>query len=213
MDSPSRPDVRRTYDRIGEHFAQTRAATWPEIDAFCEEFEGDQAVALGSGNGRHVEPLAEQSNSVVAVDLSRTMLLTARNRIGPDVHQLQADVVSLPLRSNTMDLGLYVATVHHLPSEELRARSLAELARILVPDGPALVSAWATTHDRFDETEGFDTTVEWTLPDGTMVDRFYHIVDPAEFTDLLDRSPLTVDRCWTASGNCYAIVRGPSAPR
>ncbi|MFC6726055.1 SAM-dependent methyltransferase, partial [Halobium palmae] len=74
--------------------------------------------------------------------------------------------------------------------------------------GRAVVSAWSTEHDRFDATEGFDTTVDWTLPGGERVGRFYHIYDPAEFRADLDASALRAVETFVSSGNCYAVV-GP----
>jgi hypothetical protein len=84
--------------------------------------------------------------------------------------------------------------------------SLDELARVLADDGRALVSVWSTAHDRFDADEGFDTTVDWTLPDGEVVERYYHIYDPAEFRVDLDASQVRPVEVFVSSGNCYAVV-------
>jgi hypothetical protein len=78
------------------------------------------------------------------------------------------------------------------------------------------VSAWATVHDRFSEQsgdadEGFDTYVDWTLPGGETVPRFYHIYAPAEFRTDLAASRLTPLDTFVSSGNCYAVVGPPSA--
>jgi len=97
-----------------------------------------------------------------------------------------------------VDLAVYVATLHHLPTRESRIASLDELARVLSPRAAALVSAWSTEHDRFDADEGFDTTVDWTLPGGETVPRFYHVYDPAEFraqTSMRARSPSRTRSC------------------
>jgi ubiquinone/menaquinone biosynthesis C-methylase UbiE len=119
-----------------------------------------------------------------------------------------ADAARLPVRDSRVDLAVYVATLHHLPTRELRVRSLRELGRVLAPGGRALVSAWSTEHDRFDGHDtGFDTTVDWTLPDGETVGRFYHIYDPEEFDADLERAGLTVESSVVSSGNCYATVR------
>jgi len=88
-----------------------------------------------------------------------------------------------------------VATLHHLPTRADRRRSLDELARVLAPDGRALVSAWSTEHDRFDDDgdDGFDTTVDWTLPGGEVVPRFYHVYAPDEFQADVAATGLTID--------------------
>jgi len=211
-----RADVRDTYDRIATHFASTREYAWPEVEAFIEAHATEHGTAsvgldLGCGNCRHAELLAADLESVVGLDVSRGLLETGRERALErdfDVALIQGDAASLPLADDIVDVAVYVATLHHLPTRRARRASLDELARVLAPDGRALVGTWSTAHDRFDETAGFDTTVEWTLPGGETVDRFYHIYAPDEFeTDLAD-SDLGVLEWEVSSGNCYATVAG-----
>jgi tRNA (uracil-5-)-methyltransferase TRM9 len=202
--------VRETYDRIADHFSKTRAYPWPEVESFLDGREGRVGLDVGCGNGSHAELLAERCERVIGVDLSRAMLSAARDRI-PDSMSIalaQGDAGRFPVGADVVDLGVYVATLPHLPTGELRVASLDELARVLTPGGRALVSAWSTDHDRFDETEGFDTTVDWTLPGGETVDRFYHIYDPAEFRGDVGASALELRSFELSSGNCYAVV-GP----
>jgi tRNA (uracil-5-)-methyltransferase TRM9 len=205
-----RRDVRATYDEIADHFADTRAYPWPEVESFLDGRSGRRALDVGCGNGRHAELLAARTDHVLGVDISRRLLETADERLD-SAPLLQADAASLPLADGTADLAVYVAAVHHLPDRETRVTSLAELARVLADGGTALVSAWSTTHDRFDAPEageGFDTTVDWTLPGGRTVPRFYHIYAPAEFERDLRAGGLAVESSFVSSGNCYARVEG-----
>jgi ubiquinone/menaquinone biosynthesis C-methylase UbiE len=208
----SRASVRATYDRIGEHFAKTRANPWPEVEAFLAGRSGDVGVDVGCGNGRHTELLAERCDRTIGLDASRALLAVAADRPGPDGNEappyalVQGDAATLPVVADCVDLAVYVATVHHLPTRAGRVASLDELARVLAPGGRALVSAWSTTHDRFDADSGFDTTVDWTLPGGDTVDRFYHIYDPTEFESDVAESALEPASFEVSSGNCYAVV-------
>jgi SAM-dependent methyltransferase len=186
--------------------AAERIDTAERIDA-----AGRLGLDLGCGNGRHAELLAGVVEGVVGVDVSGELLRTARARasergVEDVLGVVQADAGALPLRSGIVDVAVYVATLHHLRPRERRVSSLSELARVLAPGGRALVSAWSTAHDRFDADSGFDTTVEWTLPGGERVPRFYHIYDPAEFEADLDASDLRVVDAVVSSGNCYAVV-------
>ena len=219
---PRRVDVRHTYERIGPHFARTRAYAWPEVESFVADASVDSPEAvgldLGCGNCRHAETLATRVDRVVGLDASRSLLEAGRTRAGDrdfgDALTLcQGDVSTLPFRADAVDLAVYVATLHHLPSRDDRRASLDELARVLAPTGRGLVSAWSTAHDRFEDhdataAEGFDTTVEWTLRDGETVDRFYHIYAPAEFEADLEASGLEIVEWELSSGNCYATVSG-----
>ncbi|WP_136602239.1 class I SAM-dependent methyltransferase [Salinigranum halophilum] len=212
-------EAARTYDRIAEHFAATREYAWPEVETFLDERRGAVALDVGCGNGRHTELLADHAETVVGLDVSRGLLSEAGARAddhGFDAALLQGDAASLPLKRDTVDLAVYVATLHHLAPRSRRVASLDELARVLSPKGRAVVSAWSTVHDRFADGEtdgsdgedtGFDTTVDWTLPGGETVPRFYHIYAPGEFRADLDASSLMPLDVFVSSGNCYAVVR------
>ncbi|MXV64040.1 methyltransferase domain-containing protein [Natronorubrum sp. JWXQ-INN-674] len=220
-DPARRAAVRDTYDRIATHFASTREYAWPEVEAFVEATANTRptdttarsvGLDLGCGNCRHAELLAETCDPVVGLDVSRGLLETGRERARErafDVELCQGDASELPLADDTVDVAVYVATLHHLPTQRARRDSLDELARVLAPGGRALVSAWSTAHDNFDETDGFDTTVEWTLPGGEAVDRFYHIYAPDEFEAALEASDLETLEWELSSGNCYAEVTVP----
>ncbi|MFC4543818.1 class I SAM-dependent methyltransferase [Halosolutus amylolyticus] len=208
-----RAAVRDTYDRIASHFASTREYAWPEVETFVGESVDESdgvGLDLGCGNCRHAELLAGAGlEPVVGLDVSRGLLETGRERAADrefDVALCQGDAATLPIADGCVDVAVYVATLHHLPTADARRASLDELARVLAPEGRALVSAWSTAHDRFDETEGFDTTIEWTLPGGETVDRFYHIYAPDEFERDLAASDLDVLEWELSSGNCYAEV-------
>ncbi len=215
--APAATDLRATYDRIADHFSATREYPWPEVESFLDDHGADASAAtgldLGCGNGRHAEAMADWVGRVVGVDLSRGLLAAAadraRERGFADAFDLaQADAGALPFRDAAFDLAVYVATLHHLGSRERRVGSLDELARVLRPEGRGLVSVWSTEHDRFDAAEGFDTEVDWTLPGGERVPRYYHVYDPDEFAADLRASDLRTVETFVSSGNCYAVVAG-----
>ncbi|NHX36529.1 MULTISPECIES: class I SAM-dependent methyltransferase [Halolamina] len=205
-----------TYDRIAAHFSETREYPWPEIESFLDGRSGAVGLDLGCGNGRHAEVLAAHADRVVAVDASTGLLAEAAERAaehGFETDLVAGDAAAIPLGAGTVDLAVYVATLHHLRPRARRIGSLNELARVLAPGGRALVSAWSTVHDRFADEgtdgSGLDTEVDWTLPGGETVGRFYHVYDPAEFEADLKASELALLEWELSSGNCYAVV-GPS---
>jgi ubiquinone/menaquinone biosynthesis C-methylase UbiE len=205
-------DPQSTYDRIADHFAATREYAWPEVTTFLEGRTTDRALDVGCGNGRHTESLADRARLAVGVDLSRGLLDTAvaraRERGFADrTVFIHGDAARLPIATDAVGLVTYVATLHHLSPRATRVASLSELARVLRPGGAALVSVWSTAHDRFDHETGFDTTVDWTLPGGETVPRYYHIYDPDEFAADLAASDLVTEDVTVSSGNCYAVVR------
>jgi len=205
------PAPHRVYDRIAAHFSETRAHPWPDVTDFVATREGARGLDLGCGNGRHAELLVDQCETVIGVDASTGLLDQARVRATEKGYAdalalVRGDAQLVPLAADTIDLAVYVATLHHLPSRAARIDSLDELARVLAPAGEALISVWSTTHERFDPDTGFDTTVEWTLPGGDVEDRFYHIYDPAEFRADLEASALDIVTVDESGGNSYAVV-------
>ena len=206
-------DPQETYDRIAAHFAATREYAWPEVEQFVDEWGQDRrrALDLGCGNGRHAELLADHVDRVVGLDVSRGLLTEARTRAAErdfSVDLVHGDAARLPFVDGGFDLAVYVATLHHLQSRDARVASLSELARVLTPEGRAVVSVWSTEHDTFDAQMGFDTTVDWTLPGGETVPRHHHLSDPEEFRADLESSALMVVETFVSSGNCYAVVGG-----
>ncbi len=206
-------NLQSTYDRIATHFSETREYAWPEVESFLADRRGERALDVGCGNGRHAELLADHASSVVGIDLSRALLGEAVSRarergFAETTGFVHGDAAALPVGTDAIDLAVYVATLHHLSPRGTRIESLNELARALRPGGVGLVSAWSTAHDRFDREEGFDTTVDWTLPGGETVPRYYHIYAPEEFATDLAESDLTVVDVDVSSGNCYGMVRG-----
>lgn len=209
--------VRDVYDDIAAHFAKTREYPWPEVEAFvADAASGRVGFDVGCANGRHTELLVEPCETVIGLDVSRALLDEASERLGEQppatVEFLQGDAAALPIAESSVDTALYVATIHHLPDPETRRESLRELAHVLDPDGIGLVSAWCTAHDRFeeasaDDTTGFDTTIDWTLPGGETVPRFYHIYAQPEFEADLRAGGLAIESSVISSGNCYARVR------
>lgn len=208
-DGATRQGVRETFDRIAEHFARTRADPWDEVTAFLE---GREAVGigldLGCANGRHLPVLSTVCDRVVGIDVSRALLEVARQDDRTDASLIQGDATALPLQDDGIGVALYVATLHHLPSERERRASLGELARVLRPHAPVLISTWSVAHERFDNVQPGDHFVPWTLPSGERLDRYYHLYDLDSFRSTVEESRLGVDRIWEENGNCWAICRG-----
>jgi SAM-dependent methyltransferase len=108
------------------------------------------AVDIGGGYGRLSVVLAGYSDRVTLVDPS-TQQLDLSRRIFPD-HQLierqLMDAANLRFGTGTVDLVALIRVLHHLPDPEAE---LTEMARILKPDGLALVEVAnsANAHRRF----------------------------------------------------------------
>ncbi len=216
---PSKADVRHTYDRIAESFAERRREPWPEVSTFAEGLRpGLRVLDVGCGHGRHASVLAARGLRVVGVDLSLRLLGIARvasqgwrSRHPPA--WVEADASALPLRSGSVDACLCIAVVHHLPQRSDRLAALTEIRRALVPGGQVFLSVWAADQPRFRELrEGdrrtlqiarHDVRVPWPLPDGTTAFRYYHLFEDDEFRVLIIDSGLREETFFKGSGNLF----------
>ena len=148
-DAPSPPE---TWDAFFSEF-------YLRLAAGDERLEGDaQAQALGAarlaqcpdggdlldvacGFGRHAVPLAQAGYHVVGVDRSQTLLAEARRRAGegrwPEL--VQADYRELPFADASFDAAINLFTSLGYFGDEEDTRALAEIARVLRPDGRLVI--------------------------------------------------------------------------
>ncbi len=220
MAATTKARVRATYERIAEPFAASRAEPWPEVLSFATSLPPNARIAdVGCGNGRHARTLAAEGHPVVAVDFARNLLLIGRRGSrgrtwGHHIGWVQGEATGLPLRTGCMDAALCVAVLHHLPSVEERLQALRELGRVLTPRGRAFVSVWAMDQPRFrkavearrtlpPEVRG-DVEVPWTMPDGVVIPRYYHLFQEGELEQLIIESGLHGERFFRGPGNLFA---------
>lgn len=129
------------------------------------------------------------------------------------------DVLSVPFRSESVDVAISIAVIHHLSTDAHRLRALEELVRIIKPGGQVLVYAWAQVLVylervlRQQEQEensrrkfvAQDVFVPWTLPKNfqepqpgedssqipptTTFQRYCHVYQEGEIDKLFARIP------------------------
>ena len=214
----TKADIRATYDRIAESFAARRREPWPEVASFIETLpRGSRVLDLGAGNGRHAKILAGRGIRAVAFDFSHRLLMIGRTGERAEGQAMRVDWVGgeatkLPFRNASFDAALCIAVLHHLPLESDRLLSLQEIRRVLRRGTPALVSVWAREQPRFQsalalpEVDG-DVEVPWTMPDRTVVRRFYHLFGAGELERLIIASGLDGERFFHGAGNWFAQAR------
>ena len=119
MDLPTKSEIRATYDRIADSFAETRKTPWPEVLAFARHLpRRSRVLDLGCGHGRHARPIAEMGHRVVGIDVSSSLLRLAVSASLPvaNLEWLLGDAARIPLADGSVDACLCVAVLHHLPS-------------------------------------------------------------------------------------------------
>jgi ubiquinone/menaquinone biosynthesis C-methylase UbiE len=142
-----------SYDRIRPVDDNWRRTF--EVVAREADLRGQRVLDLGCGTGRLSAALAEQGIARVwGVDASAEMLAVARERLPGSVGLKQAHAEELPFRDGWFDRVVMWLVVHLVD----RPAALAEIARVLVPDGRLAVVTFATGHfDRYWLNQYFPT--------------------------------------------------------
>lgn len=144
---------------------QTQGRVFQELLPFFEPLRAElnrrragAVLDLGCGNGRHLLHLARAGFTVTGLDISLSGLRLARQWLaeeGLSAPLTQADFrYPLPLRSAAFDALLATQVIHHARLAEVRL-AIAEIHRVLVPGGLALISVASRQDDgiRYHEIE------------------------------------------------------------
>jgi SAM-dependent methyltransferase len=97
---------------------------------------GGRVLDVGCGPGHVVEHLAAHGLLVTGIDLDPRMIERARLRLGATASLAVADVAALPFEADSFDVVLSTLSMHHWADTP---GGLAEIARVLRPEGTALV--------------------------------------------------------------------------
>jgi SAM-dependent methyltransferase len=100
---------------------------------------GDRVLDVAAGTGNVAVRAAARGAQVTACDIAPRMVQLGRERTGPGVTWIEADVEDLPLPDAIVDVALSAFGVVFAPRPEV---ALAQLRRVLVPDGQLGLTAW-----------------------------------------------------------------------
>ncbi len=133
---------RKIYNRIAGQFSSTRKHPWDDFKLF-DRFvsEGDTVLDVGCGNGRLAEYLSEKNIKFSGLDVSEQLINIAKQS-HPNHAFVVGEATQLPFPDNSFDAVFIIATLHHIPSQELRTKVIAEAYRVLKPGKHLLMTDW-----------------------------------------------------------------------
>ncbi len=188
------------FDMFALEFERTRQKPWAEVTDFLDSFaDGSFVLDIGAGGGRHAE-YAAQRHRVVALDISRKMIRIAREK---SAHCVVARAENLPFRENSFDAVMYVASIHHIRTEEGRRNSLKEIKRVLAPKGRLLASAWARDQKKLAAFVDGNGDIEHTWDKKHA--RFYHLFCENELLGLVKDAGFKGVRGWREGDNWWVV--------
>lgn len=215
---------REFYAEFAEHFAASRPVSDPALTCILPYLPSSARILdVGCGDGRLALLLhrTRPGSLYVGVDATPELIEVARSqtdRLGESEVTLrvvdvtrQGWTASLP--HAPYDCVVMLAVLHHIPSFDLRAQVLREVAEVLRAEGHAILSTWRfLAHRRLrrkivdwdcvdideGELESGDYLIDWKR--GGQGLRYCHLIDEAEVDDLADASGFVVRETFRAGG-------------
>ncbi len=140
---------REFYNRFADQFSATRQRLQPGVKKILETIPDDVSVLdLGCGNGNFLRELSMRGHkaALLGVDFSLPLLRDAES--APGVEFREADLSQLSgiseqlLIIDNWSLITAFATLHHIPSTEIRLDILKTVRKLLKKDGKFILSNW-----------------------------------------------------------------------
>jgi ubiquinone/menaquinone biosynthesis C-methylase UbiE len=140
--------MRDAYDLAATRYEQLIAPSFVPIArrvvSLARPNTDDIHLDLATGTGL-VPAMTDDRRTVgciapwrVAMDMSSNMLRSAR-LASPPTRLVQGDLEQLPFKTGSIDVVTLALALHHLPTPR---RALAELRRIVSPNGRLILAAW-----------------------------------------------------------------------
>ncbi len=146
---------REFYNRFGDSFSATRQRLQPGVKKILDSIQADDSVLdLGCGNGNFLRELVRRGHkaALLGVDFSLPLLRDAESAPGVEFHAADLSQLS-PTRTMSVisnqwsvtdnwSLITCFATLHHIPSNEIRLNILRTVKKLLKPNGKFILSNW-----------------------------------------------------------------------
>ena len=97
---------------------------------------GEHVLEVGAGLGAATEELRLRAARVTSLEYDHTYAVRLGARVsGRSGTVIQGDAAALPFSNGTFSSAIAILMLHHLRSNELQDRALAEIFRVLRPGG------------------------------------------------------------------------------
>lgn len=207
MNSIEKKFVHNTYQKIAKEFSDTRTYIWPSVKLFLDSIEPFSVILeVGCGNGKNLDFRKDCFN--LGIDLCSEFCKITKNR---NIESVIANNISIPFKSDSVDILLSIAVIHHLSTNENRIRALNEMIRILKPNGKIMIQVWAYEQHKGSRRKFVkgDNYVEFKDKSGNLCEkRYYHIFTEESFQDLLaNLRGIIIEKIYLERGNWISILK------
>jgi tRNA (uracil-5-)-methyltransferase TRM9 len=211
---------REFYDRFGDSFSATRRRLQPGVKKILASIQDDESVLdLGCGNGHFLRELIRRGHKapLLGVDFSLPLLRDAESTPGVgfrevDLTKLSAFSDSLSAEGGWSVITMF-ATLHHIPSHEIRMDVLKTVKSLLKPDGKFILSNWQFLNSEKlkariqpwsriglsnEDVDDGDYLLDWRSGGEGL--RYAHHFSAAELLGLAEQAGFTVEASFLSDG-------------
>jgi SAM-dependent methyltransferase len=201
--------TKHDYNLIAGRFSSTRNFIWEDLKPLLDytNFK-DKVLDAGCGNGRLYPALEEKKIDYYGIDNSEQLIKIAKEKY-PQVGFQIADILKIPFADNYFDKIYCIAALHHIPSDELRLKTMEELKRVLKPNGLLILTVWNLWHRKTiwrqvyrnvirkimgkSQLDAKDILTPWKDQAGkVLAQRYIHAFTKVELKKLAERAGLKV---------------------
>ena len=196
-------NVKQIYEIISRHFSNSRVYTWSWIEKFIKSFPKQSLILdIGCGNGRNMQ---FSNYNFIGVDNCCGFLEICREK---KFNVIECDMVNIPLRDNSFDGIICIASFHHLSNFENRLQSLKEMKRLIKKSGKIIISVWSInqplkTKKTFNK---YGNTIVTYNKFGKIYERYYYIFQINEIKNLFNLVGLLINSHFYDCGNEIFIL-------
>jgi malonyl-CoA O-methyltransferase len=128
-----------TSESYDEQYAQEQDAKYRAVQNVLNHFCTDVVLDVGCGSGLFFSYVADKVQSVVGVDISRSLLLKAKVHVKSfcNAHIIQADADYLPFKPAVFDVVFSFTMLQNMPAPK---KTVFELKRQISADGKLVVT-------------------------------------------------------------------------
>ncbi|MEK7659359.1 MAG: class I SAM-dependent methyltransferase [Patescibacteria group bacterium] len=106
------------------------------LQAKLDSINATSVLEIGCGIGRITEFFIQDFEEVYGIDISRKMVELAKQRLPlKEIHFIENDGKTIPLKSEIIDFVFSHATFHHMPSYKVVEENFSEIFRVLKRGG------------------------------------------------------------------------------
>ncbi len=211
---------RNFYESFADDFSETRMRVQTGVMRILAGIPEDARVLdLGCGNGNLAVELAKLGfgGQYVGLDQSAGLIGYARSHELEFAQFQHADLTSNDwdaiLGEQSFDVVLCFATLHHIPSEELRLRFLEKARRLTLEGGQFIFSTWQFLNsprlaERVQQWERVSLNIADVDEGDYLMDwkrggdglRYVHVYSPEELYELAQKSGFFVEDQFSSDG-------------